>query len=197
MRRETKALRIDYPIATDNTFSIWRAFNNRFWPPRYTSSMRAATSGSSISAKANTRTRSEASCWLLDESGARPANGELVSVQGSGPEVLALDWSNLKSSERYLGHQRTENFSSSDGAAPDGRRTDFPVPSRLELNHWGCRATGPSTAKFRCRSIRPAGRIVCGFHARDLHLVMGPAVRGASGSVSCSARWPAAWRFPR
>ena len=35
VRWAVKDMRIDYPIAIDNDFAIWRAFNNEFWPALY------------------------------------------------------------------------------------------------------------------------------------------------------------------
>src|SRR5689334_4163571 len=32
VRRAVKELRIEYPIALDNDYTIWRAFNNQSWP---------------------------------------------------------------------------------------------------------------------------------------------------------------------
>jgi thiol-disulfide isomerase/thioredoxin len=31
VRRATKAMRIDYPIAMDSDYAVWRAFNNEYW----------------------------------------------------------------------------------------------------------------------------------------------------------------------
>ena len=51
--------RIDYPVAIDNDFAIWRAFDNHYWPALYladangrsatTSSAKAATSKQNVS----------------------------------------------------------------------------------------------------------------------------------------------------
>ena len=35
VRREVKALRVDYPVAVDSEYVIWRAFNNNYWPAQY------------------------------------------------------------------------------------------------------------------------------------------------------------------
>lgn len=35
VRREVNALDISYPVAIDNNYAIWRAFNNRYWPAHY------------------------------------------------------------------------------------------------------------------------------------------------------------------
>jgi hypothetical protein len=84
----------------------------------------------------------------------------------------------LKSSENYLGYLRTENFASLGGAVPDERRA-YVIPKSLKRNHWGL--SGDWTVQKEAAVLnRPKGRIAYRFHARDLHLVMGPAARGLS-----------------
>ena len=100
---------------------------------------------------------------------------ELVSVDARGAEVAA-DWGSLKSPENYVGYDRTENFASSGGAVLDKQRI-YAVPARLRLNQWAL--SGDWTVKKQATVLNKAnGRIAYRFHARDLHLVMGPAVRG-------------------
>jgi Thioredoxin like C-terminal domain len=102
---------------------------------------------------------------------------ELVSVNGRGAEA-APDWIDLKSPENYLGYQRTANFASHGSAVLD-KRSVYAAPSQLSLNHWalsGNWTMGPQAAVLN----QPNGRIAYRFHARDLHLVMGPATRGIS-----------------
>ena len=114
---------------------------------------------------------------LLAEAGAAGRDASIVSVDGVGVEAPA-DWASLKSPENYLGHDRTENFASPRrgrlGSAPPLR-----TAARLALNQWAL--TGEWTMGRRA-TVRnsPNGRIACRFHARDLHLVMGPPRQGAA-----------------
>ena len=102
---------------------------------------------------------------------------ELVSVDARGAEAAA-DWGSLKSPENYLGYERTENFASSGGAVLDKQRI-YAVPARLRLNQWAL--SGDWTVQKQATVLNKAnGRIAYRFHARDLHLVMGPAARGTS-----------------
>ena len=102
---------------------------------------------------------------------------ELVSVEGRGAEAPA-DWTNLKSPENYLGYERTENFASPGGAVLDKRRV-YAAPARLTLNQWAL--SGDWTIGKQAALLNEAnGRIAYRFHARDLHIVMAPAVRGKS-----------------
>ena len=55
----------------------------------------------------------------------------------------------------------------------------YEMPARLGLNKWGL--SGSWTARKETALLnKPNGRIAYRFHARDLHLVMGPAATGTS-----------------
>jgi hypothetical protein len=102
---------------------------------------------------------------------------DLVSTDARGLEVAA-DWGSLKSPENYVGYGRTENFASPGGAVRDAPRA-YALPARLRLNEWAL--SGDWTMKSEAVVLNKAnGRIAYRFHARDLHLVMGPAAPGTS-----------------
>jgi hypothetical protein len=111
------------------------------------------------------------------EAGAGAIGDELVSVDARGFEVGA-DWASLKSPENYLGYERTEGFASPGGAIRD-RPNIYEPPARMRLNDW---ALSGDWTMVRGAIVlnKPNGRIAYRFHARDLHLVMGPAARGSS-----------------
>ena len=88
----------------------------------------------------------------------------------------AADWESLRSPENYVGYARTQNFASPGGAVVDKPRM-YEVPVRLRLNEWAL--SGDWTVKNEAVALNTSnGRIAYRFHARDLHLVMGPAVPG-------------------
>jgi hypothetical protein len=98
-------------------------------------------------------------------------------VDARGLDVAA-DWSNLKSPENYLGSERTENFVSPGGAALDRPRM-YERPARLRLNEWAL--SGDWTVRKDAAVLNKAGgSITYRFHARDLHLVLGPSAPGTS-----------------
>jgi thiol-disulfide isomerase/thioredoxin len=176
VRRALKEMAIEYPIAIENDFAIWRGFANQYWPALYL-----------IDAEGRIRHRQfgeggyedaeNAIQQLLVEAGHRDIAHELVSVEPRGIEAAA-DWSSLKSPENYLGLERTENFTSRGGARLDERRV-YVAPERLRLNHWAL--SGDWTMGRGATVLNaPNGRISYQFHARDLHLVMAPATAGAS-----------------
>ena len=174
VRLAAKDMQVAYPIALDNDYAIWRAFNNNYWPALYF-----------IDAKGHIRhhqfgegqyDRSELIIQqLLAEAGSGGIGHDLVSVDARGAEAAA-DWGNLKSPETYVGYECTANFASPGGAVVDKRRV-YAAPARLRLNQWAL--AGDWTVGKQATVLHKAnGRITYRFHARDLHLVMGPAVRG-------------------
>jgi thiol-disulfide isomerase/thioredoxin len=176
VRRAVKDMRIEYPVALDSDYAIWRAFNNAYWPALYF-----------VDAQGHIRhhkfgegdyDQSERIIQrLLADAGITDFDREPVSVDAHGVEAAA-DWSNLKSPENYVGYERTENFASPGGPALDARRV-YTAPTRLTLNHWAL--SGDWTMGKQATVLNKAnGRIAYRFHARDLHIVMGPAAPGTS-----------------
>ena len=114
---------------------------------------------------------------MLAEAGIGGIAHELVSVDAHGAEAAA-DWGSLRSPETYVGYERTEHFASPGGAVVDETRV-YAAPARFSLNHWAL--AGEWTVGEQAIALHTAnGRIAYRFHARDLHLVMGPAARGTS-----------------
>jgi thiol-disulfide isomerase/thioredoxin len=176
VRRAAKELRVGFPVAVDNEHEIWRAFDNNYWPALYF-----------IDAKGQVRQQhfgegeyeqSERMIQkLLAEAGNKNVGRGLVSVEGGGAEA-APEWGSLNSQENYLGAERTEGFVSPGTVGLDQRRV-YVAPARLQLNQWAL-AGEWTVGKGAVASSKANGRIVYRFHARDLHLVMGPAARGAA-----------------
>ncbi len=176
VRRAAQDMRVDYPIAIDNDFAIWHAFTNHYWPALYL-----------VDALGHLRYHhfGEGSYeltemilhHLLVEAGISDFDQELVPVEASGAEAAA-DWDSLRSPETYVGDALAENFASPGGAVVDKPHI-YTAPERLRLNHWGL--AGNWTVGREATVLNEAnGRIAYRFHARDLHLVLGPAARGTS-----------------
>jgi thiol-disulfide isomerase/thioredoxin len=176
VRRAAKDMKIDYPIAIDNEYSIWRALNNKYWPALYFVDAQGRIRHHHFG-EGEYEQSERVIQQLLAEAGSDAISRELISVDARGVEAAA-DWGSLRSPENYVGYERTENFASPGGAALDKRRT-YAVPARLRLNHWAL--SGDWTVGKQAIALNNAsGRIAYRFHARDLHLVMGPAARGTS-----------------
>jgi thiol-disulfide isomerase/thioredoxin len=174
VRRAAKDMRIDYPIAIDNDFAIWRALKNEYWPALYFVDVQGRIRHHQFG-EGDYDQSERVIQQLLSEAGTSGSNHELVSVDARGAEVAA-DWTDLKSPETYLGFERTENFASPGGGVLDKRRV-YASPVRLRLNHWAL--SGDWTMQKQATVLnKPNGRIAYRFQARDLHLIMGPAARG-------------------
>lgn len=176
VRRQVKALRVDYPVAVDSEYAIWRAFNNNYWPALYFIDAQGRVRHSHFG-EGSYEQSEMAIQRLLTEAGASGIGDDLVSVDARGFEAAA-DWASLKSPENYVGYERTEGFASPGGAARDKPRA-YELPSPLRLNNWAL--SGEWTMRRDAAALnKPNGRIAYRFHARDLHLVMGPAAPGTS-----------------
>ena len=175
VRRAVKQMNIEYPVVIDNGQSIWRAFDNQYWPALYFVDARGRVRDHHFGE--GERERSEQVIRkLLGEAGASAIGQGDVSVDARGAEAPA-DWENLRSPENYVGYDRTENFASPGGGHVDRRRV-YAAPARLALNEWAL--AGEWTMGRQATVLNGStGRIAYRFHARDLHLVMGPPRQGA------------------
>ena len=175
VRRAAKDMRIDYPIAVDNYFAICRALKNQYWTALYIVDAQGRVRHHQFGEGGYEQSETVIQ-QLLSEAGTGRSN-QRVAVDARGIEVPA-DWDNLKSPENYVGYSRTENFASPGGVVKDEDHV-YAAPSRLRLNQWAL--AGNWKMSNQATSLTKAnGRIVYRFHARDLHLVMGPATRGAA-----------------
>ena len=163
VRREVTTRRIDWPVAVDNRYEIWRAFNNRYWPALYFSDREGVIRHHHFG-----EGRYEESERVIQGLlGLPPQN--LVTVHGDGDEAAA-DWVHLKSPETYLGYERTASFASPGGIGPGEARV-FAAPGRLNLNQWAL--AGSWTARADRVVLNEArGQILFRFHSRDVHLVL-------------------------
>ena len=176
VRRAVQSMGIPYPVVLDSDYAIWEAFANHYWPALYfvdaTGRIRHHRFGEGDFQQSETVIRR-----LLAEAGADLDDSPFVTAAGEGLEAAA-DWDDLETGETYLGYDRADGFASREGLATDERRT-YTVPERLRLNHWAL--SGKWTVDSESAALHEAGgRVACRFHARDVHLVMGPVVRGAT-----------------
>jgi thiol-disulfide isomerase/thioredoxin len=176
VRRDSRDLRVNYPVAVDNDYAIWSAFDNHYWPALYFVDAQGQIRHHQFG-EGDYEQSEMILQQLLTAAGVGGIGQELVSVDARGAEAAA-DWDSLRSPENYVGYERTENFASPNGAVLDTRH-GYAVPARLRLNHWAL--AGDWTVKRQAIVLNQAeGRIAYRFHARDLHLVMGPAAPGTS-----------------
>src|SRR4030095_10215313 len=133
VRQQVKDLRVDYPVAIDNDYAIWSAFDNHYWPALYFADAQGQIRHHRFG-EGDYEQSEMVIQRLLTEAGTSLIGQELVSVDPGGVEAAA-DWDSLWSPENYLGYERAENFASPDGAVLDTRHA-YAAPARLRLNHW-------------------------------------------------------------
>jgi thiol-disulfide isomerase/thioredoxin len=167
---------VRYPIALDSNYAVWDAFDNRYWPAVYIADAQGRIRHHHFG-EGGYEECERVIQQLLRENGRDGIGDNLVSVADEGFEAQA-DWPNLDSPETYLGYQQGRNFASPGGAGLDEPRT-YASPDRLDLNEWAL--SGEWTIQSGASELNRAdGRIAFRFHARDVHLVMGPPARGTS-----------------
>ncbi|WP_454819327.1 cytochrome c biogenesis protein DipZ [Labrys neptuniae] len=173
VRQAVKDFGIGYPVAVDNDYRIWRAFQNSYWPAFYLIDARGQIRYHHFG-EGNYRQTEQAIQDLLREAGSDGLAKEAVAPAAKGAEA-SPDLGNLGSQETYLGYSRADNFASAERVSPDASR-DYSVTDP-GLNQWGLSGTwtvGPEKAVLD----KAGGGIAYRFSARDLHLVLGPGVGG-------------------
>ena len=167
VRRATQERAIDYPVAVDNDYGVWRAFSNHYWPALYFVDREGVIRDQHFG-----EGRYEESERVIQR--LLGVERELVAVKGIGAEAEA-DWDHLQTPETYLGYWRSEQFASPDGAAFDERRA-YELPERLPVNRWALAGEWTIGAE-NVELDQAGGSIAYRFRARDAHLVLARASR--------------------
>jgi cytochrome c biogenesis protein CcdA/thiol-disulfide isomerase/thioredoxin len=171
VEKAVRDLKITYPVAIDSDYKIWQAFDNQYWPAHYfidgKGRIRYHHFGEGEYGESE-RVIQE----LLKENGAPSVSDTVLNVSANGVEA-APGKGGPASPETYIGYSRAEHFSSAEPIARDSRKVYTPRP-RLSLNQWGLAGAWKVGAESAVLETAP-GKIVFRFHARDLHLVLGPA----------------------
>jgi cytochrome c biogenesis protein CcdA/thiol-disulfide isomerase/thioredoxin len=175
VRRAVADLKIDYPVALDNDYAIWQAFNNQYWPAHYfidaTGQIRAHHFG-----EGNYDESEQIIRRLLAEAGNAslppPGMGSAKPVGVLAPADEAHD----QSPETYVGYRRADNFASPGGFIQD-KPHKYAAPAEFKLNQWALDGSWVVDEEKAVLEAAP-GKVVFRFYARDLHLVLGPADNG-------------------
>ena len=165
VRRAVVERDINYPVAVDNDYRVWEAFDNRYWPALYMIDADGTVRGSHFGEGEYERSENTIQALL----GLRR---DLVSadIRGVGVEAEA-DWGRLRSPETYLGYARSENFVSDNGGLLPHGPGGHALPESLPLNHWALGGEW-DVQQERAVLLQAGGRLAFRFQARDAHLVM-------------------------
>lgn len=166
-------LNVTYPVAVDSDHSIWSAFHNEYWPATYLVDGKGRIRYENFG-EGDYENSERAIVELLRENGATGLDGGFVRDAASGAE--APPSGDVRSPETHAGYERAERFASPERVARDSPSVYSP-PVAPALNQWGLGGlwgVGPERSVLRTGG----GRVVFRFHARDLHLVIGPPENG-------------------
>jgi thiol-disulfide isomerase/thioredoxin len=156
VREAAAQMMVEYPIALDPDYRVWRAFSNRYWPAVYIADAEGRIRHHQFGEGSYAQTERVIQA-LLRDAGRNSVPDDLVTVADDGFEAQA-DWASLESPESYLGSEQAQNF-------VDGE------PERLGLNQWSL--SGDWSLERRASVLRSAGGAIrFRFHARDVHLVL-------------------------
>lgn len=167
-------MKIGYPVALDNNYAIWQAFNNRYWPAHYFIDAQGRIRGHHFG-EGNDGESERLIRQLLTEAGATnlPAPGGPVTANGV---QAAADEAHVQSPETYIGYERADNFA----AVPDLQHDQvatYRLPKSLTRNQWGLDGNWQVDPE-KATLVNGRGTVAFRFYARDLHLVLGPGSDG-------------------
>ena len=178
VQKAAASLGVAYPVVIDNDFAIWRAFDNQAWPALYFIGADGRVRHHTLGEGGYEQSEKVIRQLLSEAEGvpvAKSADTDFTDVSGEGAQAAA-DESNLQSAETYIGYRQATNF-----ASPGGIRKDAPsryrAVSELPLNRWSLAGDWTIGGEFATLN-GASGHITYRFHARDLHLVLGPSVQG-------------------
>ncbi|MYM24615.1 redoxin domain-containing protein [Duganella sp. FT135W] len=175
VRKAVKDQGINFPVAIDNDYAIWRAFGNQYWPAHYfidaKGQIRHHHFGEGDYAESE-----QVIQQLLEEAGRKDVTNTVVSAEDAQGIQQQSDMGQVSSPETYLGYDRAENFASPEKQAANAAR-QYTAPAKPALNQWGLAGNWLSQPE-QVTLNQANGSIVYRFHARDLHLVLGPGKDG-------------------
>jgi len=176
VKKAVRELGVTYPVAIDSDYKIWNAFSNQYWPAHYfidaTGKIRHTHFGEG-EYEASERVIQQ----LLAERKTGTVPAGTVHVQGKGTEAPSLIQT-VGSPETYVGYSRAENQVSIPPVQRD-QSEDYQLPKAFAENQWSLAGRWKVQAE-KAVLVKAPGRIVYQFHARDLHLVLGPGTEGKS-----------------
>ena len=171
--KAVKDLAVDYPVALDNNYAIWKGFSNEYWPAHYFIDSQGHIRHHHFG-EGEYEQSEDVIRQLLTEAGQKNLPGGYVQPGAQGAEA-AGSGDAQRSPETYVGYARAENFAGGQVAHDDA--WNYHAPASLMANQWAF--DGRWTVRDENAQLdKAAGRIVYRFRGRDLHLVLGPASDG-------------------
>jgi cytochrome c biogenesis protein CcdA/thiol-disulfide isomerase/thioredoxin len=152
---------ITYPVAQDNEFKTWGAYNNQYWPADYLidagGHIRDTHFGEGDYLKTEATIRS-----LLAEAGT-------AALPTPGTSAAAPPFGNGQTPETYLGSDRSSSLANR-GGTPAGTGT-FDLPGQLPDDSFGLGGTFDVQPEY-ITATKAGDQLELSFQARDVYLVM-------------------------
>jgi cytochrome c biogenesis protein CcdA/thiol-disulfide isomerase/thioredoxin len=166
-------LHVDYPVALDNQYAIWKGFNNQYWPAHYFIDAQGRIRDHHFG-EGDYRESEDVIRQLLTASGQKDLPGGYVQADQHGVEAAASN-DPTQSPETYIGYARARDFVGGRMAHDDAY--DYKSPRGIASNQWSLDGRW-TVNKEKAALEKSGGSIIYRFRGRDLHLVLGPADNG-------------------
>lgn len=163
---------IHYPVAQDNNYATWKAYDNEYWPAEYLIDGEGRIRRTHFGEGEYEETE-EAIRSLLAEQGESVAGKGMKNIADETPKSPLTP-------ETYLGSSRMERFSSKERMTGGTRL--FMLPARLPLHHFAYQGewdVKPESAGAR----RRGSALEINFYASKVFLVMTPRSRSPADEV--------------
>jgi Thioredoxin like C-terminal domain len=166
---------VTYPVALDNNYAIWKTFHNEYWPAHYFIDVHGNLRHEHFGEGEYDQSERWIQELLKERAGEQPLPEGIVCVHAQGAEA-APDMGEVQSPETYIGYERAQHFASPGGFSRDAAK-EYSLPTQFALNEWGL--SGKWIDQGQTAILASSrGKIAFRFHARDLHLVLGPTANG-------------------
>jgi cytochrome c biogenesis protein CcdA/thiol-disulfide isomerase/thioredoxin len=174
VKRAVHDLGVTYPVALDNNLAIWQAFNNQYWPAHYFIDAEGRIRHHHFGEGEYDQSE-QVIQQLLREAGNSDVPGGIVDPRAQGVQAAATPEDAARSPETYVGYGRGSNFAA--GPVHMDQSASYQTPFPLQPNQWGFSGRW-TIAEEKSVLDAAGGKITFRFHARDLHLVLGPGSDG-------------------
>lgn len=159
VERAVKDAGIQYPVALDNDFATWRAYDNQFWPAKYLIDKNGQVRYTHFGEGEYNETE-EAIQALLGEPGDM-VSGSIQTESGARAG---------QTPETYLGYQRGSNFANRADFKAD-EATSYTLEQFLRPNQWTLGGRWTMTAEHSA-SESASSQLRIKFSAKEVYLVM-------------------------
>jgi len=166
----TNRFGIEYPVAQDNDFNTWRAYNNRYWPAKYF-----------IDTEGNVRyTHFGEGEYEKSELVIQQLLAEIGTVTKAAlTDTIDKSYSASQTPELYVGFQRQTNFATP-GQLVRNQASQYTLPQEIPLHLFA--VSGEWTFNNEYARVEKSGaQLELHFNAKDVFLVLDSA---GAGSVS-------------